>query len=147
MAADPDDEALAWAGETDPSHVAGPAGPKPAEPEPAEPTEPMEPSKDAATGSRQVSSALLVTYGILAGVYLIYSLGWIIAIQRSTLTFADLLVEIMYQFGEFLAIVSPIVWFATVLLMTKDSQPISRVLWLLLGIVVLVPWPFLLSGA
>jgi hypothetical protein len=53
----------------------------------------------------------------------------------------------MYQFGEFLAIVSPLVWFATVLLLTRDSKPISRLLWLLLGVVVLIPWPFLLSGA
>lgn len=145
MTADPDEEALAWAGDTDPSHVAGPK-PEAARPEkatttvvelPAEPTKPVTPA------------ALLVAYGILAGAYLIYTLGWIVTVQRLTVVrvpSSELLTEIMFQFGEFLAIASPALWFAAVFLLTRGRKPLPRLLLLLVGIVAVLPWPFVLGA-
>jgi hypothetical protein len=95
----------------------------------------------------RTSSFLLVTYGILAGAYLLYVIGWIVAVGRSTVTLPNILGEIMYQFGEFLAIASPLIWFAAVFILTRDSKAIVRLLWLIAGLVVLVPWPFILGGA
>jgi hypothetical protein len=94
-----------------------------------------------------VSSFLLVTYGILAGGYLLYSIGWIVAVGRSTFMDPNILGEIMFQFGEFLAIVSPLLWFGAVFILTRNNKAIVRLLWLLLGLVLLVPWPFVLGGA
>ncbi len=131
MTRDPDDEALSWGDEFDPTHVDAPA----------EERVPVEPSDAPST-----SSTLLVVYGILAGAYLLFIVGWIIAVQRDTFTQASLFAEIMYQFGEFLAIASPAIWFGAVLLLTRGGRALTRVLWLLGGLVLLAPWPFILGA-
>ena len=78
---------------------------------------------------------------MFAGLYLLYTIGWFAAVLRNTLTLAGLIPEIMYQFGEFLAIVAPVLWLGTALLLTRGRRPLVRVLWLVVGMVVLVPWP------
>ncbi len=131
MREDPDEDALSWGDEADPTHVDAPAGTVAA--------------PDAGAGS-QTSSALLVIYGVFSGAYLIYLVGWILAVQRDTITLPSLLGEIMYQFGEFLAIASPALWLGTVLLLTRGRGPVIRLLWLAIGLLVVAPWPFFLGG-
>ncbi|WAB81793.1 hypothetical protein OVN18_01880 [Microcella daejeonensis] len=97
-----------------------------------------------APGDRRRTAITLAT-GILAGVYLMYSVGWILGIQLLSLTGPTLLIEIMYQFGEFLAIIASALWFATTIALTRDGRPAARLGWLALGTLVLVPWPFLLG--
>lgn len=133
MREDPDDDALSWGDETDPTHVdARPA------------------VQQDAIGNASVapttSSTMLVVYGIFGGAYLLYVAGWIIAVQRDTITMPTLFAEIMYQLGEFLAIASPAIWVGAVLLLTADRRPPVRVLWLLLGLILVAPWPFILGG-
>ena len=156
MTADPprdDDDgaeaALNWDGETDASHVAGPKPSrarkpgrerKPVRAVPVDVAGPIDTGADAPT-----SSFLLVTYGILAGAYGLYAIGWLISVFRSTLTLDSLLSEVMYQFGEFLAITSAPLWFASVVFLTRGRRPIVRLLWLLAGLVLLVPVPFVLG--
>jgi hypothetical protein len=151
MTADPEnreprEEALDWGNGNDPTHVDGPVdSPVATKPgrETAETTA-TEPAAKPAT-----SSALLITYGVLAGIYLIYTLGWFIAVQRLNATRAsssELLSEIMFQFGEFLAIASPIIWFAAIFLLTRGEKPLVRLLWLLAGVVAVLPWPFVLGA-
>ncbi|MGV8969995.1 MAG: hypothetical protein ACOH1J_06050 [Microbacteriaceae bacterium] len=131
-----DDEALNWDGETDSSHVDGPIATTGAE------------RVVVASGSKpQQSSVLLVTYGILGGAYLLYVIGWIVAVGRSTVTLPNILGEIMFQFGEFLAIGSPLIWLAAVFTLTRNRSTVVRLVWLILGLVLLVPWPFVLGGA
>jgi hypothetical protein len=157
MTVDPPDDddaeaAFTWDGETDASHVAGPRpqrarkpGRPPREPRPvAEAPAVSTPVGDAAAAA-PASSLLLVTYGILAGVYALYAIGWLASILRSTLTLDNLLSEIMYQLGEFLAIVAAPLWFASVFFLTRGRRPIVRLLWLLAGLVLLVPVPFVLG--
>ncbi|MHB1171453.1 MAG: hypothetical protein ACYCZY_02950 [Lacisediminihabitans sp.] len=126
-----DDEALTWGDETDPTHVDAPTSTEVTEPEAVE--------------GKAASSALLIVYGIFAGAYLLYAIGWIIAVQRNPVSFASLLPEIMYQLGEFLAIASPAIWFAAAFLLTRGRRPAIRILWLLLGALALVPWPLFLT--
>ena len=127
-----DDEALAWAGD-----------------EPLRRVEPVETSptssSDETAPSTQMPAALLVTYGILAGIYLIYTLGWIITITRSTFAQSDLLAAIMFQFGQFLAIASPAIWFVSILYLTRGRKPTVRLLLLVAGLVATIPWPLLLG--
>lgn len=131
MSRDPDDDALSWGDERDPTHVDAPAeAPRAADP----------------GGAPTTSSTMLVVYGIFGGAYLLYVLGWILAVQRDTYVQASLFAEIMYQFGEFLAIASPAVWLGAVLLLTRDSRAVTRVLWLLAGLLLVAPWPFILGG-
>jgi hypothetical protein len=157
MTVDPPDDdaaeaAFTWDGETDASHVAGPRpqrarkpGRPAREPRPvAEAPAVSTPVGDAAAAA-PASSILLVTYGILAGAYALYAIGWLASILRSTLTLDNLLSEIMYQLGEFLAIVAAPLWFASVFFLTRGRRPIVRLLWLLAGLVLLVPMPFVLG--
>ena len=103
------------------------------------------PATDVDAEPAPTSSFLLVTYGILGGVYALYAVGWITTVLRNSISFPDLLSEIMYQLGEFLAIASAPVWFAAVFVFTRNSKPLVRLLWLLLGLILLVPVPFVLG--
>ena len=132
--ADPDDgleEGLRWDG--DPADTVAPRATKTA---PVESGEPVE----------QLSSGLLVTYGIIAGAYLLYTVGWIIAATRTSSGSGDILVQIMFQLGQFLAIAGPPLWFATVFMLTRSRKPAVRVLWLVLGLIIFAPLPFILGG-
>jgi hypothetical protein len=131
---DPDDDALSWGDETDPTHVD------------ARPAVQQDATGDASAAPPATSSTMLVVYGVFGGAYLLYIVGWIIAVRRDTYTQGSLLSEIMYQFGEFLAIASPAVWIGAVLLLTRESRATARVLWLMAGLLLLAPWPFILGG-
>lgn len=132
MDSEPDDDALTWGGETDPTHVDAPVAPEPtgAEHDSAEP---------------DASSALLVVYGIFAGAFLLFAVGWIIAVQRTTTTLQNPFFNVMNHFGEVLAIASPAAWFVGVLFLTRDRKAFVRIVWLVIGIVILAPWPFILA--
>lgn len=152
MNADRREEALDWGDPDDPSWV-----------DPGADDEPTE--GDAAVDARSASSAPVATAasapvrtaddrrrtaitaatGLLAGVYLVYSVGWILSIGTLPLTGATLLIEVMYQFGEFLAITACALWFGTVMALTRGGRPAVRLGWLALGALVLVPWPLLLA--
>ena len=92
------------------------------------------------------TGGVLVVYGILAGVTLISMLTWISVIGASTVSFTDLLGELMYQFGEFLAIAGPALWFVAVIVLGRDLAPGRRIRWHLVGLVVTAPWPILLGA-
>ena len=144
MTADPQD-GLSWGGETDPSHVDGPQAVTPLS-RPAH-TPSTQPATQLAEKT-QTPAALLITYGILGGAYLIYTLGWVVAVTRLNGVrgaSSELLSEIMFQFGEFLAIASPALWFAAVFALTRSRKPIVRLLWILVGLVPVLPWPFVLG--
>jgi hypothetical protein len=130
---DSESEDASWAGETDPTHASGPE-PRPVSTEPAGGDQPP-----------RTNSVLLILYGVLGGIYLLYTIGWAIAVLRSTLSLPNLFGEIMYQFGEFLAIIAPALWLGAVVLLTHGRRPIVRTLWLVAGILVLAPWPFILG--
>lgn len=152
MTADPDDEALRWDGDADPSYVPV-APPTPTSPviEPDSPV--IEPAEIPAAGDSTTDAAprgasfLLVTYGILAGAYLIYTIGWIVPIASgSRAPSADPLAEFMVRLAQLLAIAAPAIWYGASLLLTRGRRPIVRLLALLGGLVVLLPWPYLLLG-
>jgi hypothetical protein len=46
---------------------------------------------------------------------------------------------------RFLSIVAPALWFAVVLWVARSRRTRTRLLWMLLGAVVLFPWPFLMT--
>lgn len=137
MAADPDDDAaLAWAGDEKRVTPVAEALEAPAVelvPEAAKP---------------QMPAALLVTYGILAGAYLIYTIGWVVSVQRYNASFvvsSEPLNAFMFGLGEILAILAPALWFAATLLLTRGRKPVIRLVILLVGLVAVVPWPFVLG--
>jgi len=152
MTADVDDEALRWDGDSDPSYVpVAPKGPvstgstaDPLEPPPmVEPPPEVEPVETSRT-----ASFLLVTYGILAGAYLIYTIGWLVPIlAHDRPATPDVLGEFMVRLAQVLAIASPAIWYGATFFLTRHRRAIVRLIALLGGLVVLLPWPYLLLGA
>lgn len=132
MSKDPDEEALNWSGETDPTHVAAPVAAKP---------------QFAGTLDDRAEAAnpvLLVVFGILAGVYVLYAVGWGIHAFTTAVPVTGVFFGIMFQLGEALSIASPFLWAGAVWLLVK--KPVWRLLWLFLGVIVLAPWPFIFGG-
>lgn len=90
----------------------------------------------------QSGSARLVT--ILFGVvYLALTVGWILAVQYTGSGSTSLLTEVLWQFGEFTAIVAAPLWFGATLTSTRGGRLVTRAGWLALGAGLLVPWPLL----
>jgi hypothetical protein len=141
MSTDPDEEALSWAGDSqlDLPPRAGAASDEDSDQAGADAAEPTD--ARSATGS-----VLLVLYGIIGGIYLLYTVGWVIAITRDPFSMATLFAEIMSQFGEFLAIAAPAVWMAATFWLTRGRSTVTRVGWLLAGVLLLVPVPLVLGG-
>jgi hypothetical protein len=149
MMADPDEDALTWGDEADSTHIAAPATePKKADAAKSEPVPKTELVVDPAVRPA-VSSLQLVTYGVLAGAYLIYTIGWIVSIQRlnavQTVS-TEVLNAIMFGLGEILAMASPAIWFGAAFLLTRGRRPLVRLLWILVGLIAVLPWPFVLGA-
>lgn len=89
----------------------------------------------------------LVSLGVIGGFSVLYAVGWLIGGLRLQGTAEFLVAPLAYQVSLWLAVVAPLVWFATVLVLTRGSRLWVRFAWLIGGIVLLVPWPFIMVGA
>jgi hypothetical protein len=161
MARGTDDDALAWDGDDDPTLDVGPAVTEPSREGKALPegyTAVGKGSDDVGRvhadgsvtmpGGRQpMGNATLITLGILGGVYLLYAIGWIVGGLRLQGRAEYLVTDVMYQASFWLAVLAPLLWFGTVFLLTMRSQPWVRFVWLIAGVALLLPWPFVLIGA
>ncbi|MBO9626137.1 MAG: hypothetical protein J7484_07165 [Microbacterium sp.] len=93
-----------------------------------------------------LSTAMLLTAGIVGGIYLLYSVGWVVGGLRLK-PLANLIVaDAMFLPWFVLAIAAPALWFLTVWVLTRGRAAWIRVTMLLLGVVLLVPWPFVTVG-
>lgn len=136
MNADTDEDALSWAGD-EPDRIS--------ESSTARPPAPIA-SPDPVAAAPATPAPLLITYGVLAGIYLIYTIGWAIQVANSTVVLADPFGDLMWQLGEALAVAAPALWLASAFLMTRGRRPILRLIWLLVGLLVLLPWPTFTGG-
>ncbi len=93
------------------------------------------------------SPAKAVTVGIFGGLYLAYTIGWILSVLRIPSNSSDLFSEAMWQFGEFFAAIAAALWFGATIYLTRESRFLVRLGWLLLGLLVLIPWPVFLLAA
>jgi hypothetical protein len=173
MNATRDDDALNWAGDDDPTLAPGGNGraapnatslPEgwtiPHQTVSAHPPAPTGQTTDAGTtepdttepdttepDGAALSSVALVGMGILAGMYLLYTIGWFIGVARTAVPVSDPVAEFMFSLGAWLAVAAPPVWFGVTCWLTKGHQR-ARLAWLLIGVVVLAPLPFIIgSGA
>ncbi|WEO76105.1 DNA polymerase III subunit gamma/tau [Cryobacterium sp. SO2] len=162
MTSSRDDDALGWAGDDDPTLVSGSTTTPQAKDAPstgtivnpaAATTDADLPEGWAVTGApggyvdapaapAPMSSPALVGLGILGGVYLLYTIGWFIGVGRLDNPFTDPLAQFMFSLGTWLAIAAPAVWFASSFWLTR-GKPRSRWTWLILGVVLLAPLPFI----
>lgn len=93
-----------------------------------------------------LSNALLLVLGVVGGVYLLYTIGWVIGGLRLK-PLANLIVtDAMYIPWFVLAVAAPLLWFLASWLLTRGKAAWIRISVLLLGVVLLVPWPFVTVG-
>ncbi|MDR7112168.1 hypothetical protein J2X03_002045 [Microbacterium trichothecenolyticum] len=102
----------------------------------------------AVTAGRQpMGNGALIAFGVLGGVYALYAIGWLIGGLRLQGRAQYLVTDVMYQGSLWLAVLAPLLWFATTLLLTRTSRAWLRFTWLAAGVVLLLPWPFVMIGA
>ncbi|MGM7697103.1 hypothetical protein [Microbacterium sp. A84] len=95
---------------------------------------------------RPLSTPMLLIVGIIGGVYLLYTVGWIVGGLKLQGSALFLIPGVMYQVALWAAVLAPALWFVAVWLLTRRSAGWIRVLGLLAGAVLLVPWPFVMTG-
>ncbi|HQZ48820.1 MAG TPA: DNA polymerase III subunit gamma/tau [Microbacteriaceae bacterium] len=147
-----------------------------AQPEPAAPTLPQgwtavgagaetvdvvaEPGAEADTeaAAAPMGNAALVSLGVFGGVFVLYAIGWYLgatrlaAVQVSSgygglLGIPMLADDFMYLVWVVLATIAAPIWFIATLFVTRGERFWKRFVGLLCGVVLLVPWPFLMIGA
>ncbi|MGO4106002.1 DNA polymerase III subunit gamma/tau [Leifsonia sp. YAF41] len=96
----------------------------------------------AADDAPPPSSVALVGMGVLGGIYMLYTVGWFIGTSRVGNPIVDPVGQFMFSLGAWLAVIAPLVWFGAVYWLTND-RPRLRMLWLLIGVVLLAPLPFI----
>jgi hypothetical protein len=131
---DPDEEAFHWAGDD----VGGREGshlPAATVPDAAAGDQPG--LAPAAPPTRPGATAITVLFGLL---YLALTVGWILGTQYTSAGTGELLPQVLWQFGEFTAIIAGPIWFGTTVLLTPARLSV-RVGALALGLGVLLPWP------
>ncbi|WP_067351315.1 hypothetical protein [Microbacterium hydrocarbonoxydans] len=93
-----------------------------------------------------LSTAMLLILGVVGGIYLLYSIGWVVGGLRLK-PLANLIVaDAMYVPWFVLAVAAPALWFLAGWVLTRGRAAWLRVTVLLLGVVLLVPWPFVTVG-
>ena len=86
-----------------------------------------------------------VLLSVFGGLYSVWTIAWVLEIVAApTQQASSLLDAIMYQFGEFLAIVAAPLWFGVVWWLSASAGTRPRLVWLVAGLVVVFPLPFVL---
>jgi hypothetical protein len=149
-----DDEALTWAGGRDPSHYETPEVKPPKAPKAVLQRSSAKSGVGDADNSAEdadaddsdlrpvTSGAVLVSLGILGGIYLLYTIGWFVSWRRISYIDPDALELAAFRVQQVLAILTPPLWFVVTLFFTRDRKPAIRLLWLVIGALLLVPWSF-----
>ncbi|UFS57683.1 hypothetical protein [Subtercola endophyticus] len=96
---------------------------------------------DAEAASQPLSSAALIAFGIFGGILFLYTIGWLVGFLRNPPTGSGL-GGIVQAVLSVLTIFAPALWFIATLLLGAKRPVRTRILWLIIGVIVLVPWPF-----
>lgn len=92
-------------------------------------------------------NAALVSLGVLAGIYALLTIGWIVGGSRLQAVAVMLVSPAAYAPAFILAAAAPAIWFGTTMLLTRKSAPWLRFVWPAAGAILLLPWPFIMVGA
>jgi hypothetical protein len=87
-------------------------------------------------------SAALVATGVFAGIYLLFTVAWLITAFRDPVHFGDALAEAMFIGGLWAAVLAGPAVFVATLVFTEKRPRTIRFLLLIAGALILVPWPY-----
>jgi hypothetical protein len=159
MAREPDDDALSWGDDGDPTYLdSSEADRAPrdtrdsvqASDEQADAASPTEVDADFAVVANRdepqgLSSVMLLALGVLGGLYALYTVGWFTSATRTIAIPVGALDAVMATLREYLSVAAPALWFGATLLLTRGRKSSLRLLLLILGAIVLLPLPFALG--
>jgi hypothetical protein len=98
-------------------------------------------------GDEREPSGLNWTIGVLAVLYVLWALMWVVGLARTpALVTGTTVDDLMYQAGVFLSYISAPLWFVGVVWLGTTWSAKTRTGILLLGLIVLLPWPFILPA-
>ncbi len=100
---------------------------------------------DQAAATDLPAPGLRLLTAVFAVVFVLWSVGWIISVGLVPISGPTLVIEVLYQFSEFLAIVASALWFAATVALTPQHRLAPRLGWFALGALVLLPWPLVLG--
>lgn len=148
----PDDHALRWDGDDDPTLRATPDDDVPSTKRSAveltSDTVADEP-EDVREEPTGVGNIALVAYGVLGGVYALWTVGWVLGggrVRDWIIAQPNSIPDPMFQASALLVVLAPSLWFATTLLIARRKHVWKQFVILGLGAVLLVPWPFVTVG-
>ena len=107
---------------------------------------------DGAVTSSQVSNLTLVILGVIGGIYLLYSVGWFLiaqyfsAVNNITASSSGLIGGVLQQMVFWSAALAAPLWFLSSLLLARGKKPVFMSAYLLLGLIILMPWPLFIAG-
>lgn len=104
-----------------------------------------EPSEDEAPSREQLPAPMLVALGVFAGIFLLYTIAWGILAAQSWGVSADALIVAVYRVQLVGIVAVPSLWFASTLAVTRGRPHLNRVLGLLIGALLFIPWPAVLT--
>lgn len=164
MTSDPDDDALSWDGDSDVERPTLPKGwqavgrgserveaaaVEESAPDVAVAVEPAASApeeEDDDEAYEGLSTGMLLALGAVGGIYLLYTLGWLIGGMRMQAGALFLIPSVMYTATLVIAVAAPVLWFAASWMLTRNSRGWVRLTALIAGVVFLVPWPFVMTG-
>jgi len=86
-----------------------------------------------------------VALAVFGGLYAVWSVAWVLGVVATPAQMASSVLDaVMYQFGEFLAIIATPLTFGVLWWLTRSSGAGVRVALLSAGLVLLVPLPLIL---
>ncbi|UNK69464.1 DNA polymerase III subunit gamma/tau [Microbacterium sp. H1-D42] len=103
-------------------------------------------ASDADDEPQGIGTVALLGLGILGGIYLLYTVGWALGGAGMLSKAAFMMPAPMYQASMWIAVAAPALWFAAALVLTRESKPWVRFAALIVGALLLVPWPFVVAG-
>ena len=101
---------------------------------------------DAAVAPRGLPAAVLIFYGFVSGWMVLYTIGWSVIAAQSWSVSADApLLDILSNLMLVLMGASPLIWLVTAIVLTRGKRLFWTALWLLIGVIVLMPWPYFIA--
>lgn len=134
---DDDEEALSWGPSSDKSYVEGPAV--------AQTQAVIDEEDDDELPPGVMSSGMLVVHGVFAAIAILFVVAWLKSIGSVQPSFDSALADWMWRIGSWFAVAAPGLWFAGVIALVPTTQSRRRVLAFVIGVLLLLPWPFLIG--
>ena len=101
---------------------------------------------DGADERPGLGNVSLISLGVIGGIYLLYAVGWAVGGSNLRPSAKFLVTDAMYLPWMWLVILAPFLWFVAVWVLTRGRATWIRIVGLVAGVVLLIPWPFVMTG-